>query len=111
MKTCWGYFANLRDKSGSRSASVVMMQPTEHWNCDDLAVRVYFRNHSGRGYRNGTRNTLMRSSHVEVGNIRLEHAVQVKLVQNEYVIQAFAANASHKALTYGIRFGCADGGA
>ena len=53
----------------------------------------------------------MRSSPVEVGNVLLDHAVKVTLVQEENVIQAFAAYAPQKAFTDGIGFGSANGGA
>jgi hypothetical protein len=53
----------------------------------------------------------MRSRPVEGGNILLDRAVKVTLVQEENVIQVFAAYAPQKAFTDDTGFGRANGGA
>ena len=58
-----------------------MMQSTKYRNCDDLALGICFRNGYCRWYRNLTRDALMWSRSVEVGNIFLDHALKVTLVQ------------------------------
>jgi hypothetical protein len=47
----------------------------------------------------------MRSGSVEIVNILLDHPVQVALVKNEHVIEAFASHTPKKTFTDSIGFG------
>ena len=71
-----------------------------------------YRNHPGtfvrsrtRGVRNLLLDALMRSCLVEVDHIRVEHALELPLMQDQQVIQAFLSDTPHKPLTDGVGLG------
>ena len=55
-------------------------------------------------------NPLMRSCLVEVGDIRIEHTLELLLLQDQQVIQAFLTNTPEEPLTDGIGSGSVNGG-
>ena len=52
------------------------------------------------------RNPLMGSCLIEGGHIRLEHALELPLMQDQQVIEAFLSHTSQEALTDGIGSVC-----
>ena len=50
----------------------------------------------------------MRSCLVEVGHILLEHALELLLLKDQQMVEAFLSDAPHEALADGIGSGCMD---
>src|SRR5438067_3211974 len=53
-------------------------------------------------FRDPLRNPLMRSCLVEVGYIGIEHALELLLLKDQQVIEAFLSDAPHEAFADGI---------
>ena len=51
----------------------------------------------------------MGTSHVEISDILFQYSMELSLVQDQYMIQAFAANTPQKPFTDGIGFRRANG--
>jgi hypothetical protein len=85
------------------SALVIVMEPTQHRNGDHFVRlgRVKWRAHWGVG--NPLPQPLMRSSSVKVHAKCLEKMIQLLLMQDQEVIQAFSSHTQEKAFTDGIR--------
>jgi len=81
---------------------VVMVESTHHWKSDHLLACVM------RGKSRSARfwyllpNPLMRPCLVKVRHIRLEHALELSLLQKRQVVQAFLPYTSQKAGSDGV---------
>ena len=53
-------------------------------------------------FRDLLRNPLMRSCLVEVGHIRIEHVLELLLLKDQQVVEAFLPHTPHEAFTDGI---------
>ncbi len=75
------------------------MQSTQDWQGEDLASLVIQRNRQTIPFWNLLPNALMRPGSVEEVHIRIEHALELLLLQDEQVIEAFAPHTAQEALT------------
>src|SRR5207248_4858360 len=90
----------------SGSPAVVMVQPTHDGKSDHLVSCILRGGNQSALYRDLLPNPLMRSCLVEVDHIGIEHALELPLMQNQQVIEAFLPHAPQEALTDGIGSGC-----
>jgi hypothetical protein len=84
------------------ASSIVTMQRAQDWEGDDLATCMLCWHGSGFLLRNLLSDPLMRSSLVEVHDIRHEKPVELLLMEDQEVIQTFSPHASQEAFTHGI---------
>jgi hypothetical protein len=78
-----------------------MVQPTQHGNSANRVRLVWWRRRKRWRVRNPLAKPLMGSSLVEVHDIRFEKAVQLLLLEDQEVIQAFSSYTSQEAFTDG----------
>ena len=69
--------------------AVVMMQPTQDRKSDHLVPYILSGRNRATLLRDLLPNSLMRPCLVEVGHIRIEHALELPLMQDQQVIEAF----------------------
>jgi hypothetical protein len=86
--------------------AVVMVQPTHDRKSDHFAPCILRGRNRSVPFRNLLRHPLMRSCLVEVQHIRIEHALELPLLQDQQMVQAFLPHTSHEALTDGIGSWC-----
>ena len=79
-----------------------MMQPTQHGNGANLAQLIRRRSRKHRRVRNPLPKPLMGSSLMKVENICIEEAMELLLLDNEEVIQAFSPHTTQKTFANGI---------
>ena len=82
-----------------------MVQSPQHRNGEYLMRLGRWRSRKRQRLRNPLPKPLMRSSLIEVDDIGLEEAVELLLMQDQEMIQAFSSHASQKAFTDSIRLG------
>ena len=76
-----------------------MVQPTHDWKSDHLVACIVRARNRSELYRDLLPNPLMRSCLVEVDHIGIERALELPLMQNQQVIEAFLPHAPGEALT------------
>src|SRR5215472_4571866 len=76
-----------------------MMQATQDRQGEDLAIISIWRDKLTIPLWDLLSNALMRSSLIEVLYIRVEHPVELLLMQDEQVIETLAPHAAHKPFT------------
>src|SRR5262245_54561327 len=79
-----------------------MMQPAEHRPTDDPAGRVGY----GRGRRPARRalpQPSMRSPHIEIGEVHVQHPLKVALVEDDYMVQTLTPRRSDPPLGERVR--------
>jgi len=85
-----------------------MVQPTQHGNSASLVRLVWWRKRKHRRVRNPLPKPLMGSGLLKVEEIRSEEAMELLLLENEEVIQAFSPHTAQKTFTERIREGAFD---
>jgi hypothetical protein len=86
---------------------VVVMVESTHDRKSNRLVACVMRGKSGSArFRNLLVNPLMRSCLVEVGDIAIEHALELPLMQDQQVVQAFLPNTPQKAFADGVGAFC-----
>jgi hypothetical protein len=85
--------------SASGCPMVVMVESTHDRKSDDLVAYNLRRRNRPEPFRNLLLDPLMRSCLVEVGHIGIEHALELLLLNNQQMIQAFLSDAPQEALT------------
>jgi len=97
----------IRLSWGLRGATIGMMEPAQDRDRADTAPIP-------RGYGGWSRDLLayplMRPFRVEVRDIRAQDTPEVRLAEDEEVIQALAAHRPKEAFAHSILFGCSIGG-
>jgi hypothetical protein len=81
------------------ASSIVMMEPTQDWQGEDLATCLMCWHGSGFLLRNLLSDPLMRSCLVEVRHIGIEDPLELLLIQDEQMIKAFTPDTAQKAFT------------
>src|SRR5215472_10199220 len=76
-----------------------MVQPTHDRKSNYLVPCILRRRNRPEPFRNLLLDTLMRSCLVEVGHVGIEHALELLLLNNQQMIQAFLSDAPQEALT------------
>src|SRR5215469_2682867 len=76
---------------------VVMVQPSQDRNSNHPASFVRSVSRCSRGFGDLLLNPLMRSCLIEVHHIRFEHALELPLLQDQQVVQAFLPYTPQKA--------------
>ena len=84
------------------ASSIVMMEPTQDWEGEDLATCGMWWHCTGFPLRNLLSDPLMRSCLVEVDDIRTQDAVELLLLQYEQMIEALTSHTAEEALTDGV---------
>ncbi len=87
-----------------------MVQPTHDRKSHYLGACILRRRNRSEPFRDLLRNPLMGSCLVEVDHIRIEHALELLLLKDQQMIQAFLTNTSQEAFTDGIGSGSVNGG-
>jgi hypothetical protein len=82
---------------------VIVVQSTQHRNCDQLVRLVRWRHRKHRQNRDLLLDPLMRSGMIEVLCIRHEKPAELLLMKNEKVIETFSPYASQIAFADGVR--------
>src|SRR5262245_12294742 len=90
--------------------SVVMVQPTQDWKSEHFASCPLRGRNQSALLGDLLPNPLMRSCRVEVGHVRIQYALELSLLQDQQVIQAFLTHTSQEAFTDGIGSGSVNGG-
>jgi len=85
-----------------------MVEPTQHGNGDHLGCLLRCRNRTYWRLRNPLPKPLMGSGLLKVEEIRSEEAMELLLLENEEVIQAFSPHTAQKTFTERIREGAFD---
>jgi hypothetical protein len=85
--------------------AVVVMQPTHDRTSDHLVACILSGRNRSAQFRDPLPNPLMRSCLVEVGDIAIEHALELFLLQDQQVVQAFLSHTSQEALADSIGSG------
>src|SRR2546421_6280016 len=94
----------------SGSPLIVMVQPIHDRKSHYLVACILRRRNRSEPFRYLLRNPLMGSCLVEVDHIRIEHALELLLLKDQQMIQAFLTNTSQEAFTDGIGSGSVNGG-
>src|SRR3989442_1918027 len=82
---------------------VVVVVESTHDRKSNRPVACVMRGKSGSArFRNLLVNPLMRSCLVEVGDIAIEHALELPLMQDQQMVQAFLPNTPQKAFADGV---------
>jgi hypothetical protein len=76
-----------------------MVQPTHDRKSHYLVACILRGRNRPEPFRYLLRNPLMRSCLVEVDHIGIEHALELPLMQNQQMIEAFLPHAPQEALT------------
>ena len=97
--------ARTRDPS-SGCPVVVVMQPTQDRKSNYLVPCILRRRNQSEPFRNLLRHPLMGSCLVEVGDIGIEHTLELPLLQDQQVVQAFLPYAPQEALADRIGSSC-----
>jgi len=90
------------DISSLRHLSVVMVQSRQNWNSNRLGSCLRSGTRCSRGVGDPLLDPLMRSCLVEVDHIAIEHVLELPLMQNQQVIEAFLPHTPQESLTDGI---------
>ena len=85
---------------------VVVVQPTQDRTSNYLVACILRGRNRSALCRDLLPNPLMRSCLIEVGHVRIEDAVELPLMEDHQVIQAFLTHTSQEAFTDGIGSGC-----
>ena len=85
--------------------AVVMVQSTHDRTSNHLVPCILRGSNRSEAFRNLLRNPLMGSCPIEVGDIGIEHALELLLIQDQQVVQAFLSDAPQKAFANGIGSG------
>ena len=85
------------------TSSIVMMEPTQDREGEDLAAFGIWWHWPSLWLWNLLLDPLMRPGSVEVVHIRVEHPVELLLMQDEQMIEALTSYTSQEPLTDGIR--------
>ena len=85
------------------TSSIVMMEPTQDREGEDLAAFGIWWHWPSLWLWNLLLDPLMRPGSVEVVHIRVEHAVELLLMEDEQMIEALTSYTSQEPLTDGIR--------
>ena len=93
----------------SGSPLIVMVQPTHDRKNHYLVACILRGTNRSEPFRYLLRNPLMGSCLVEVDYIRIEHTLELLLMQDEQMIEAFLTNTSQEAFTDGIGSGSVNG--
>jgi hypothetical protein len=109
----WMHLVHRLSSRTSGTASgcpvVVMVQPTHHRKSDHSAPCTLRGRNRSTPFRYLLRNPLMRSCLVKVRHIRIEHAVELPLMEDQQVVQAFLSDAPQIAFADGIGSWCMNG--
>src|SRR5215471_14116590 len=92
------------------SPLIIMVQPTHDRTSDHFACCILRRRNQSELLRDLLPNALMGSCLVEVAHIRIEHALELPLMQDQQVVQAFLSDAPQIAFADGIGSWCMIGG-
>jgi hypothetical protein len=85
------------------TSSIVMMEPTQDREGEDLAAFGIWWHWPSLWLCNLLLDPLMRSDSVEVVHIRVEHPVELLLMEDKQLIEALTSYTSQEPLTDGIR--------
>ena len=85
---------------------VVMVQPTHDRKSDHLVPCILSGRNRSALFRDLLPNPLMGSCLVEVRHIRIEDALELLLMEDQQMVQAFLSDTSQEALADGIGSGC-----
>ena len=85
---------------------VVMVQPTHYRNSDHLVPCMMRGKSRSARFRNLLLDALMRSCLVEVRHIRIEHALELLLVEDQQVVKAFLSDTPQEAFADRIGSWC-----
>ena len=85
------------------TSSIVMMEPTQDREGEDLAAFGIWWHWPSLWLWNLLLDPLMRPGSVEVVHIRVEHPVELLLMEDEQMIEALTSYTSQEPLTDGIR--------
>jgi hypothetical protein len=91
------------DVSSLRHLSIVMVQPGQDRSGNHPGSFVRWGTRGYRGVRDLLPNALMGSCLVEIRDVGSEDALELLLLQDEQVVQAFLPYTPHEPLTDGIR--------
>ena len=86
----------------SGSPLISMVQPTHDRKSDHLVVCILSGRIRSALFWNLLSNPLMRPCPVEGGHIGIEHALELPLMQDQQVVQAFLPNTPQKAFADGV---------
>jgi hypothetical protein len=84
---------------------VVMVKPSQDRNCHHLVPCMLRGTRKSMRLRNLLLNPLMRSCPVEVGHIDIEHTLELLLMKDQQVVEAFLSHTSQEAFADRIRSG------
>src|SRR5215472_1983019 len=79
----------LTSGPASGSPLIIMVQSTQDWTSDNLIPCILKGMNRPDPFRDLLSNPLMRSCLVEVGYIGIQHALEMLLVEDEVMVQAF----------------------
>ncbi len=82
--------------------TIVMMEPTQDWEREDLAALAIWWRRPSFWLWSLLFDPLMRPGSVEVAHIRVEHPVELFLMQDEQMIEALTSHTAQEPLTDGI---------
>ena len=85
------------------TSSIVMMEPTQDREGEDLAAFGIWWHWPSLWLGNLLLDPLMRPGTIEVVHIRVEHPVELLLMEDEQMIEALTSYTSQEPLTDGIR--------
>jgi len=104
--TSWMDLAHQLDARTHGPASgcpvVVMVQPSHDWTSNHLIPCILRGRNRSDPVRNLLRHPLMGSCPIEVGDIAIEHALELFFMQGQQVVQAFLSYTPQETLTDGI---------
>ena len=90
----------------SSASAVIVMQSTQDWQGEDLAIISIWKDRSTIPFWNLLVDALMWPGSIEVLNIGMKDAVQLLLVKDEQVIETLSSYTSQKAFTDRIGAWC-----
>ena len=89
---------------------IVMVQSAHDRKSNYLVACLLRGRNRSLPFRNLLPNPLMRPCLIEIGHILIQNALELPLLQDQQVIQAFLTNTSQEAFTDGIGSGSVNGG-
>ena len=83
-----------------------MVQPTQDRKSDHLVPCILSARNRSALFRGLLPDPLMRPCPIEVGNIAIEHSLELLLLKDQQVVQAFLPHTPHETLADGIGSWC-----
>jgi hypothetical protein len=84
---------------------VVVVQPTHDRTSDHLVACILSTRNRSELFRDLLLDPLMRPCQVEVGHIRIQNALELLLLQDQQMVEAFLSYTPQETLTDGIGLG------